>query len=476
MTSIKSKLVYRLTALLASVLVVILLFTDISVDRWLEEQFNASMLHKANTLITLVEMDEEGVEFEFAGEFMPEFERKDEAEFYQLWLGNEVFERSDSLDFYPGTDLPASASQHRLFVFSDYDLPDGRNGRLLSIYFVPQVEDEFEAELAASQTQRSPMIISYAITTDALDFNLIVIDVAFLFTALITTFLVFQLVSKIVTSGLRPMSQLNKQLQEIDIKDGTQCFEIQEPAIEVNMVVVELNRFLNENRRLIQAEHRLTSDIAHELKTPITELINLAEVAIRYPDNQEVNGDFKGDTLDIAKRLKNIVESLLLLNRAGSDAFKLHKTSVNVSGLLQDINRSLSIKHKIRKGKVNIETNHQYETVQVDQFCIESVLSNLMDNAITYSPQDAPVDIITSDTPSAITITITNDLIETLEEKDLQLLFEPLWQKDASRTSREHFGLGLAIVKSITDRAEFSLSVTLPQVKQISFKLTIPLK
>jgi hypothetical protein len=63
------------------------------------------MYNKANLLTTLVDEDAEGVEFDFAGEFMPEFEGEGKAdpEYYQLWRNGEVFEHSGIMDLFSTT-------------------------------------------------------------------------------------------------------------------------------------------------------------------------------------------------------------------------------------------------------------------------------------------------------------------------------------------------------------------------------------
>ena len=88
-------------------------------------------------------------------------------------------------------------------------------------------------------------------------------------------------------------------------------------------IVESLNAFIKENRQLYLREKRLTSDIAHEIKTPIAELINMAEVSIRFPNEKELNDDFKPEALKISLRLKNIVSNLLLLHKYGGG--KLNK-------------------------------------------------------------------------------------------------------------------------------------------------------
>ena len=100
MNSIHKKLSRYLSISISLLLFCILLATDISVDTWISDEFDRAMINKVGLLETLVEEDENGIEFDFAGEFMPEFEGKENPEYYQLWYRSEVFERSDTLELF----------------------------------------------------------------------------------------------------------------------------------------------------------------------------------------------------------------------------------------------------------------------------------------------------------------------------------------------------------------------------------------
>lgn len=92
--------------------------------------------------------------------------------------------------------------------------------------------------------------------------------------------------------------------------------ELPEQVVEeIEPIRKELNRYIRSNRTLINNEKRITADIAHELKTPLAEMITLSEVYIRYPQDERISKTYQHDMLAIAKRMKAIVENLLLLQK-----------------------------------------------------------------------------------------------------------------------------------------------------------------
>jgi signal transduction histidine kinase len=72
-----------------------------------------------------------------------------------------------------------------------------------------------------------------------------------------------------------------------------------------------------------------------------------------------------------------------------------------------------------------------------------------------------------------VVIKLTNLSQHDYTEQDLALFFDPLWQKDASRTSADRYGLGLAIVKSYCENISADLNVAISAEKEITFTITI---
>ncbi|MCW4243591.1 MAG: sensor histidine kinase N-terminal domain-containing protein, partial [Candidatus Thiodiazotropha taylori] len=96
--------------------------------------YDNSLHDKAQALISLTELDEEGLEFDFAEEgVMNEFEPGELAHYYQLWeLGTNLLIKSPSL---MEADLPLAGITLGQYRFQDLTLPDGRAGRLIEINF-----------------------------------------------------------------------------------------------------------------------------------------------------------------------------------------------------------------------------------------------------------------------------------------------------------------------------------------------------
>lgn len=464
MKSIKQSLVNQLTILITFILFIVLLFLDISVDTYVDKQFDDALEQKGKSLVNLINYKEKALQLTMLTEVMAEFNRTENAEYFQIWLNNELLKYSPTLNKTPNFNFNRTELLLGERMITQSNLPNGETGRVFLFKFIPVSEN------SATDTPL-PIYLVFARSSATLERILILIDIVFILTAIGTAFFVRYLVNKIVSKGLQPMTLLNKQIREIDINNELDKFTVHSPPSEIKTIIDELNQFLIENRVLLKNEKRLTSDIAHELKTPITELMSVSEIAIKYPDNEEVIENYKDDVLSISIRMKNIVESLLLLNRVSTEQFHLTMVDINLSDKVSCILERLVITTPNFEQKINVNLSDSI-VITNDLFSVEAILTNLISNAMYYSPEASKVNIELTIINKHPVLKISNITLQQLTVVDIKNMFEPLWQKDHARTSETHFGLGLAIVKTLAERANIKISVELKKSSSvISFRL-----
>ncbi|WP_462146995.1 sensor histidine kinase [Pseudoalteromonas gelatinilytica] len=468
MKSIRSKLVVTLSIAITGLVLSILLATDIAVDSWVDNEFNRGLHSKAGMLMTLVHEDEEGLAFNFSSEFMPEFDGQLEPEYFQMWTEEGVFTRSQSLNLFALKNLKFEELKLGETKIMSTQLPDGRDGRIIYTRFQPQLDSHSHRNFydGVSRPHHSTLTLAYAASSEEVDFILWLIDVIFIVTTVTVIVFIRLFVRKSVDSSLAPLNKLNRDISRISIADKNAVITIKEPVKELQPIVDNLNAFIQENRQLYFREKRLTSDIAHELKTPIAELINMAEVAIRFPNEKEFEADFKPEVLKISQRLKSIVSNLLLLHKYSDEALPKQ----DACDLNQVILRTLE---KCDLERIKFEFQDDIPAIVSNLFALESIITNLVNNAKQYSPDKSVVTVCTLLTKeNKLQFSVMNELQVPLTEEDLSQLFDPLWQKDSARTSNDNFGLGLSIAKSLSKAIDAELQVSLSG-QNITFSLII---
>jgi signal transduction histidine kinase len=462
MSSIKSSLVKQLTLIISLILFLVLLFLDISVDTYVERQFEHALVQEGKTLVNLINVKNGEASLSLHTELMDEFKEQKQGTYFQIWSDNHIIEKSASLADYPDFEIPEIKLISNEYLIKNFTLPDNRAGRIF-IYNVGDAK-KYNAHY------KGDIYLGLAKVSESLENILILIDVVFLLTAIATTFFIRYLVNKIVSRGLKPIEKLNQQIRDINFNDESARFGISAPPEEIKTIIDELNQFLIVNRSLLQSEQRLTSDIAHELKTPIAELISVTEIAIKYPENEEVLATFKDDVISISLRMKNIVNSLLMFNKTNSQQFTLSTEKIDLVSQLQCLMQRFQNTNHKKKDRIKLE-GPSLLFVQSDQFCIDAILTNLIDNALYYSPKNSLVNIKVQSMNDQTILSISNQLSGKMDDEDLNCMFEPLWQKDKSRTSEQHFGLGLSIVKRLCSQMDIELSVHLQPENIIEFRL-----
>ncbi|MEG3765362.1 sensor histidine kinase [Alteromonas sp. 14N.309.X.WAT.G.H12] len=468
--SIRNKLVVTLSLSIAGLVLCILLAIDIAVDSWIDDEFDRSMQAKANMLMTLIREDSEGLFFDFSSQYMSEFNSQIEPEYFQIWNNENIVARSKSLDLFPQKNLPFKNLDMGTSKILENPLPDGRDGRIIYIKFIPEVSpnQQLDTNKVHKKGRGKGLTLAYAASSEEVNFILWLIDVIFIITTITVIIFIRLFVRKAIDTALAPLSKLNADIGQLRIVDKNARISIDEPIKELSPIVDSLNLFIEENRQLYLREKRLTSDIAHEIKTPIAELINLAEVSIRFPAEKELAVSFKPEVLQISLRLQKIVENLLLLHKY-NDGQLAKKDACDLNQVIMRILEHSDV------SALQFHLAKELPAIVSNLFALESIISNLVNNAKQYSPRDSKVIVATYNIEQSLVFSVSNPLYNPLDSSDIHQLFDPFWQKDTARSSHNNFGLGLSIAKTLSSAINAKLEVAVKD-NAITFKLVLPIK
>ena len=224
--------------------------------------------------------------------------------------------------------------------------------------------------------------------------------------------------------------------------------------------------------RAWRQQRQFLSDASHELKTPLTVILSNAELLegaalearpARWADN----------ILSEARQMKKLVEEMLTLARADSQRSAPVLSEISLSDLAAD--SALAFEPVAFEAGKTLE--YQLEdgiVVLGDQAKLRQLVSILLDNAIKYGQEGAPIrlTLAKSDRNAVLTVFNTGD---TIPSEQLSHLFERFYRADASRGEKAGFGLGLAIAKTITDLHRGTIRAE-SQDGETQFLCTLPLK
>ncbi|MBY7874201.1 HAMP domain-containing histidine kinase [Vibrio fluvialis] len=464
--SIERNLINSVTLIFGAFLFMVFLSVDLGLDDWVEDQFDQAMLNKANYLKSQIRVADHHVEFLADERFMPEYAESDDPHFFQLWRDETTIKRSESLAQYPHVDLLKPDVQLGRDRIVDIVMPNGDMGRATLSYFVPESSDD----------EILPVALTIYESSIGLERLVWVVDGLLIGSFILAMMLMRYVTKNVIRRGLEPLEKLNQDLKTLHSSDQPAAGELELPeqvVEEIEPIRKELNRYIRSNRTLINNEKRITADIAHELKTPLAEMITLSEVYIRYPQDERISKTYQHDMLAIAKRMKAIVENLLLLQKTSSIAMNTEWQLLSIKNVFGQVKHDLMFKYPDIDQRLVVSSCAD-EFFSADRFSIETILKNLIDNALYYSPHESLVTLGWSEVDGDYQLSISNALVQSITDEQLAKLTLPLFQIDAARTSNERFGLGLSIISNICRQQGYTLSFTQPDTMTLTVSIAIP--
>ena len=224
----------------------------------------------------------------------------------------------------------------------------------------------------------------------------------------------------------------------------------------------------------LRHERRLTSDVAHELRTPLMAM--LATVEAMQDGVYPTDFDHLETVASETRRLARLVQQMLDMSRMENRTAPLNIETMDVAALARNIvtgQRQLFHDHDLHL-RFNDETQGKPARAQVDPDMITQAIINLLSNAMRYTPEGGWVVVSVVCERKNVQVSVSDTGIG-IAKDDLSRIFGRFWRADASR-AREAGGLGvgLAVTKQILDRHHGFITVDSELGHGTTFTLNIP--
>lgn len=232
-------------------------------------------------------------------------------------------------------------------------------------------------------------------------------------------------------------SRLHVRLNPLDVP-----IELQELAISFNDM---LGRIEDGFSKLSY----FSADIAHELRTPVTNLITQTQVALSQPRGADEYREVLYSNLEELDRMSRMIGDMLFLAQTENDPHNLHLSEIDLETLLLglfDYFEALA-----EDAGITLRLEGSAAPIRADREMLMRALSNLLSNAIRYTPRGACVTVRLAQDQRGTSLCVENPG-ERIPESVLPMLFERFFRADPARRRKSAgAGLGLAIVKSIAE-------------------------
>ncbi len=206
-------------------------------------------------------------------------------------------------------------------------------------------------------------------------------------------------------------------------------------------------------KELERARTEFVANVSHELKTPLTSILGYVET-LKEGAVEDVENRMKFlDTVEEhAKNLSALVEDLLLLSSVESGKSALRLREVDFGSMADRVLKAYAPKIREKKITLSREISPEPFVIRVDEALFERAFSNLVDNAVKYTPPGGAITVTAARSGAESRLTVADTGIG-IADHDLPRIFERFYRADKSR-SRESggTGIGLSIVKHIVER------------------------
>ncbi len=468
-------------------------------DRWQEEGLDAALLAQGRTLAAFTFLNPDD-EIQLAVDRLPPLAPQAQREYFQLWSGEgRVIVKSISLadgqrlrtatSTTPEQDLPRDVVPSQEARFRDILLPEGRAGRAVQLDFeVPRSgvtsTSPPDSSAAAPQPATQPPAIEPSTWPPSERHRLATLVVAqsrhqidhrsrlFAVTLAATGGLLLALIHllhrRALHLTLQPLRQITHQMAALGARN-LKRLQIEDPPRELRPLIERLNALLDGLEQALARERRLSSNIAHELRTPIAELRNLAEVGSRWPKKQDMVLQFFTDVHDISQQMEKTVTHLLALARYESGLEIVRHSEVRILPLVEEAWRP-QVRAAAAKGIVLARQVAADASVRSDVDKLQLMVANLLSNAVQYSPPGSTIRCRAVCQKGDWSLAVINPA-EHLQAEDIPLLFDRFWRKDPARTGGKHSGLGLSLVRAFGDLLGIDVQARLDAQSQLHIEL-----
>lgn len=269
--------------------------------------------------------------------------------------------------------------------------------------------------------------------------------------------------------GLFPLRQVTYMVAGISAERLADRLPATGLPAELKPLATAFNAML---ARLDDSFRRLSefsSDIAHELRTPISNLMTQTQVALSSVRNKDEYKEVLYSSLEEYERMAQMVGDMLYLAQTDNRLLKPGLEKVDLAHEIQDLFdyfEAWAEEHAVSL----IQTGSA--TVSGDRLMLRRALSNLISNAIRHTPPGQTVRVSLGRNGDTVTVAVENPGTE-IPAEHLSRLFDRFYRVDPSRQRKgDGAGLGLAIVKSIVDAHGGSITVTSDDQKT-RFQITL---
>jgi heavy metal sensor kinase len=275
--------------------------------------------------------------------------------------------------------------------------------------------------------------------------------------------------------ALTPVMDIARAAQRISGSNLSLRIPTRETGDELDYLILTFNRMIDRLESSFQQMKQFSADVSHELRTPITGIRGQLEVALFTAQTTDQYREAMFNALQDIDRLSQIVRALLLLSQAESGQVILQKSRIDLREVGSDLVDQFQIPAEAAGVRLSVDLPAEC-FIEGDRVQIERMITNLLSNALKFTPEGGEVRLRLSASPELVEIAV-EDTGRGIATEYLPHIFDRFYRVPGSGTApgpEQGLGLGLSFVAWIVKAHHGKIEVHSTPGKGTRFTIQLP--
>ena len=277
--------------------------------------------------------------------------------------------------------------------------------------------------------------------------------------------------------ALSPVLSVARTAQSITSSNLSLRIPPRQSGDELDYLIETLNQMIARLENSFRQIRQFSTDVSHELRTPLTILRGQLEVALMTAKTSDQYRDAIVDSLQDIERLSQIVRALLLLSQAETGQVILQRQMLDLSTLVTELCEQFQIPAEGAGVTLSAAVPVQAVTAAADRVQIERMLSNLLSNAMKFTPPGGKVEVELRQVRDVAQLTVC-DTGRGIPPEHLPHIFDRFYRvgQPSPESPEKGLGLGLSFVAWIVKAHGGTIDVQSEPGKGTNFRIELPLE
>jgi heavy metal sensor kinase len=240
---------------------------------------------------------------------------------------------------------------------------------------------------------------------------------------------------------------------------------------EIDTLARTFNQMLDRIQALLKEIEEMSDNIAHDLRSPIARIRGTAEVTLTSGKDRAEFENMAGSTIEECDRLLDMINTMLMISKTESGVNKVSSQNLDMTGVVRQAYELFEPTAEDQQVHLHCDAPSGIYMLG-DLSMIQRMISNLLDNAIKYTPAGGTVQITLAENRSHVSLTFKDSGVG-ISATDLSRIFNRFYRCDQSR-SLPGTGLGLSLARAIARAHSGDITVVSTPGHGSTFTITLP--